>query len=50
MIAGDWAEKEAETIIDRFVSDESSADLLSLQQSIAAALCRAYDKGRDATG
>jgi hypothetical protein len=23
MIAGDWAEKEAEAIIDRFVSDKS---------------------------
>ncbi len=42
------AEKEAEAIIDRFVADESSADLLRLQQSIADALRAAYQKGKEA--
>ena len=46
MIMGDWAEKEAEAIVDRFVADESSADLLRLQQSIAQALRTAYEKGK----
>ncbi len=41
----DWAEKEAEAIIDRFVADESPADLLRLQQSIAEALRVAYENG-----
>ena len=48
MIMEDWAEKEAEAIIDRFVADESSADLLRLQQSIAEALRAAYRKGKEA--
>jgi hypothetical protein len=42
----DRAEKEAEAIVERFVADESSADLLRLQQSIAEALHTAYEKGR----
>ena len=42
----DWADKEAEGIVDRFVEDESSADLLRLQQSIAQALRAAYEKGK----
>ena len=37
-----WAETQAEGIIDRFIADESSADLLHLQQMIAEALRRAY--------
>jgi hypothetical protein len=41
-----WAEKEAEAIVDRFVADTSSADLLCLQESIAHALKAAYEKGR----
>jgi len=41
-----WAEKEAEAIVDRFVADTSSADLLCLQESIAQALKAAYEKGR----
>lgn len=44
----DWAEKEAEAIVDRFVADESSADLWRLQQSIAEVLRTAYEKGRGA--
>ena len=44
----DWAEQEAEAIVDRFVGDESSADLLRLQQSIAEALCAAYYRGQEA--
>ena len=47
MIMEDWADKEAEAIVDRFVADESSADLLRLQQSIAEALRAAYEKGRE---
>ena len=42
----DWAEKEAEPIVDRFVADESSADLLRLQQFIAEALRASYERGR----
>ena len=42
----DWAEKEAEVLVDRFVADESSTDLLHLQQSIAEALRAAYEKER----
>ena len=45
-IMEDWAEKEAEIIVDRCVADESSADLLRLQQSIAQALRMAYEKGK----
>jgi hypothetical protein len=40
-----WAEIEAEKIIDAFASDEGSDDLLKLQQAIATALCRAYERG-----
>ena len=43
----DWAEKEAEAIVDQFVADESSADLLRLQQLIAEALRTAYAKGKE---
>jgi hypothetical protein len=50
MMMEDWADKEAEAIVDRFVADESSADLLRLQQSIAEALRAAYEKGREAKG
>ena len=45
----DWAETEAESIIDAFVADHSSADLLHLQESIAAALRHAYDEGKSAS-
>ena len=44
----DWSEQEAEAIVDRFVADESSADLMRLQQSIANALLTAYEKGKEA--
>jgi hypothetical protein len=47
IIMDDWADKEAEAIVDRFVADESSADLLCLEQSIAEALRAAYEKGRE---
>ena len=46
----DWAEQEAEALVDRFVADESSADLLRLQQSIARALKAAYEKGQKEGG
>ena len=34
----DWADREAEHIVDKFVAYEGPDDLLRLQQSIAAAL------------
>jgi hypothetical protein len=46
----DWAEEEAEAIVDRFVADEGPDDLLRLQTAIAAALRNAYDKGRAQRG
>ncbi len=45
-IMGDWAEKEAEALVDRFLADESSADLLCLQQSVARALRMAYGEAK----
>ena len=45
----DWAEKQAESIIDAFVADESSADLLHLQQMIAEALRMAGGNGSPGT-
>lgn len=42
----DWAEKEAEAIVDDFVADEGQDDLLRLQTAIAVALRKAYEKGR----
>jgi len=41
----DWAEKEAETIVDQFVDDETPADLLRLQKLIAEALRTFYAIG-----
>ena len=43
----EWAETEAERILDSFVSYEGSDDLLKLEQAIAAALCRAYEMGTE---
>jgi hypothetical protein len=45
----DWAEQQAEAIIDAFMADESSADLLHLQQMIEEALRRAYDHANPGT-
>lgn len=45
----DWRNTEAEAIVDAFVADQTSHDLLRLQQAIAAALRRAYEKGRKET-
>ncbi len=42
----DWAEQEAEKILDAFFSSEGPDDLLLLQQAIAAELSRAYKIGR----
>lgn len=47
-IMEEWAEQEAEAIVDRFVENESSADLMRLQQSIANVLLTAYQKGKEA--
>jgi two-component system nitrogen regulation response regulator NtrX len=41
-----WAEEQAERIIDRFLDDEGSDDLLKLKNEIARALCRAYTAGK----
>jgi len=46
IMAADWAEQEAETIVDAFVADTSASDLLRLQERIAAALRRAFERGR----
>ena len=45
-MSNDWAEGEAEAIVDQFVADERPDDLLRLQTAIAVALRKAYDKGR----
>jgi hypothetical protein len=42
----DWAEREAEKIIDAFVAYDGPDDLLRLQQAIASALCQTYEIGR----
>jgi hypothetical protein len=44
----DWAEEEAEAIVDKFVADQGPDDLLRLQNAIAAALrkAKAYGEGR----
>jgi DNA-binding NtrC family response regulator len=42
----EWAEQQAERIIDMFLSDEGSDDLLRLKDEITHALCRAYDTGK----
>jgi hypothetical protein len=41
-----WAEKEAEKLLDDFVDYEGADDLLRLQNAIAQALSRAYERGR----
>ena len=41
----DWADHGAERIIDAFLTDERSDDLLLLQQTIATALYVAYEAG-----
>jgi DNA-binding NtrC family response regulator len=41
-----WAEEQAERIIDRFLDDEGSDDLLRLKDEIAHALSRAYYTGK----
>ena len=41
-----WAEQQAEHIIDMFLKDEGSDDLLRLKEKIVHALCRAYDTGQ----
>jgi len=45
-IMSDWAEQQAETIVDAFVADQGPEDLLRLQQAIANALRRAYERGK----
>lgn len=46
----DRAEKEAERIVDAFVADQGPEDLLRLQQTIAAALRRAFERGKQESG
>jgi len=43
----EWAENQAERIVDRFVRDEDPDDLLKLKDQIAHSLCRAYNIGKD---
>lgn len=42
----DWAEQQAEAIVDTFVADQGPEDLLRLQQAIANALRQAYERGK----
>jgi len=42
----DWADNEAERIVDDFVANDSSEDLLQLQEAIAAAIRDAYERGK----
>jgi len=41
-----WAERQAEIIVDTFLSDGAPEDLLRLEQAIADALRRAHDRGQ----
>lgn len=41
-----WANKEAERILDAFMASEGSDDLLKLQTAIADALRRTYEAGK----
>jgi hypothetical protein len=41
-----WADNEAERIVDDFVANNSSEDLLQLQEAIAAAIHEAYERGK----
>jgi FixJ family two-component response regulator len=41
-----WAEEQAESIIDAFLDDKGSDDLLRLKEAIVQALCRAYYTGQ----
>ena len=42
----DWAAKVADTILDNFVSDQGSDDLIKLHLAVAEAVQHAYDFGR----
>lgn len=42
-----WADKKAEGIVDAFVGNTGSDDLLHLQEAIAKALRRAYADGKN---
>jgi hypothetical protein len=41
-----WAEKQAEVIVDAFLADGEPEDLLRLEQAIADALRRTYERRR----
>ena len=43
----DWADREAEKLLDAFLAYEGSDDLVLLQQAIVGVICRAYEMGRD---
>ena len=45
-----WAELEAEKIVDAFVAYDGPDDLLKLQAAIARTLCHFYELGRDQSG
>ena len=42
----EWAEKQAEAIVDAFLADGEPEDLLRLEQAIANALRLAYERRR----
>jgi hypothetical protein len=43
----DWADNKAERIVDDFVANDSSEDLLQLQEAIAVAIRDAYERGKN---
>ena len=42
----DWADRQAETIVDAFLAYQGENDVLRLRRVIAVALCRAAEMGR----
>ena len=42
-----WVEEESEAIVDRFIADDAPDDMLRLQNVIAVALLKAWEKGRN---
>lgn len=42
-----WAEEQAESIIERFLDDKGSDDLLRLKEAIVHTICRAYYTGQN---
>ena len=45
-IVKEWADREAETILDTFMTYDGSDDLLKLHRLIAESISRAYEVGQ----